>query len=116
MHPQPTIPPNTPPALSLKFALARLFWLYVGPMTLLLTSFSIVRAGSGWATHLDGLFFAVLGLTVFARWYELQSGRGCDGYGNPATMAALPGYLRVVAPIALAAWVIANMLGNHLLA
>jgi hypothetical protein len=111
-----TMPTNKPKALSLRFALARLFWLYAGPMIMLLTSFSIVRAGSGWTTYLDAVFLVVLGLTIFARWYELHSGHGCDGFGNPVTMAVFPKYLGLIVPVAVAAWVIANMLGNHILA
>jgi hypothetical protein len=50
-----------------------------------------------------------------ARWYELRSGQGKDGYGNPATTADFPRYAARAMSLALAGWVTANLLGNHLL-
>ena len=73
-------------------ALARLTWFVFGPMALAFLAFFIVESGSGWTTALDAAFVAVIGLMLLARWYELRSGLGQDGYGHPATLAAFPRY------------------------
>ena len=96
-------------------ALARLCWFFFGPMLLAFLTFFIVDTGSGWATALDAAFVAVVGLMLLARWYELRSGLGQDGYGYPATMAAFPRYAAWTVAVSLAVWAGANALGNHVL-
>jgi len=96
-------------------AIARLIWFFFGPMALTFLAFAIINAGTGWTTSLDAIFLVVTILMLSARWYELQSGHGQDGYGNPTTLAAFPKYAWRLVAIALAAWVAANAVGNHLL-
>jgi hypothetical protein len=108
-HPAPT------PRGRLSVALARLTWFAFGPVALALLAYSIVAAGTGWTTWLDAAFAAVALLMLAARWYELRSGEGQDGFGNPATTADFPKYAGWAISLALAAWLAANVLGNHVL-
>jgi len=94
---------------------ARLFWFFFGPIALFLVAAFIVQSGTGWATPLDAAFLVIAGLVVLARWYELRSGEGRDGYGRPVTLAQFPKYAGWAVPTAIAAWVAANLLGNHIL-
>ena len=71
--------------------------------------------GSGWTTALDIAFAVVVGLMLLARWYELRSGLGQDGYGKPATLAAFPKYAAWTVTVSLVLWAGANALGNHVL-
>lgn len=113
--------PNTPtspapqPVSDLRVMAARIFWFILGPAILILLTLKIVETGSGWATIHDGLFFLVLALMVFGRWYELRSGQGQDASGNPATLEAFRPFLSRMLPMGLALWCVANILGNHVL-
>ena len=93
--------------------LARLFWFFIGPLALVLLAYLIFSGGDGWTTWYDAAFGGVVGLMLLARWFELQSGEGQDSYGNPANASHFPRYLRLAVPIALAVWLVANVLGNH---
>jgi hypothetical protein len=103
------------PSTPARVFLARLFWFFFGPIALGLIAYQIARSGTGWATPLDVAFLTIMVLMIGARWYELWSGRGQDGYGKPATLAAFPKYAGGLISIALAVWVAANLLGNHVL-
>lgn len=94
--------------------LARAFWFFIGPMLLGILAYAIVSAGSGWTTWLDLAFIGVVALTLFARRYELKSGEGTDGFGEPATVANFPKYASWAIPTATGVWVLANVLGNHI--
>ncbi len=107
--------PPTKPSGRGTVALARLTWFVFGPMVLAFLAFFIVDSGSGWTTALDAAFVVVVGLMLLARWYELGSGLGQDGYGYPATLAAFPKYAAWTVAVSLAVWAGANALGNHVL-
>ena len=94
---------------------ARLVWMMLGPLVLALIFMGIVKAGSGWATLLDLLWFAVVGLMIFCRWWEQRSGQATLATGEPATWEDFRHYVRFLAPIALGAWLAANLIGNHFL-
>jgi hypothetical protein len=92
----------------------RAMWFFAGPAALLLTLYGIAHAGSGWATVLDAVFFVVVGLMVWCRWIEQQSGRGTTVYGGASTWADFRRYVKTFLPLAVLAWLAANLLGNHL--
>lgn len=108
-------PAAPPPVSDPRVLLARITWFFLGPAMLLLLSVRIVESGSGWATIYDAMFFVMLALIVFARWFELRSGQGQDESGQPTTLAAFRPYVSRVVPIGVAVWGVANILGNHLL-
>lgn len=96
--------------------LARITWLFVGPVALCLLLVGIVNAGSGWATVLDAVFFVLLGLIVLCRWTEQRSGKALTAYGDePSTWAHFRRFVTAFVPLALGAWVVANVIGNHIL-
>jgi hypothetical protein len=82
-------------------------------MVLLLTG--IVTSGRGWLTVLDGLFFLVLAATVGCRWIDQRSGFAVSDDGKSLTWADFWRYVGILVPTAVAAWVLANVAGNHLL-
>ncbi len=99
-----------------KLILARIFWVFLGPVALSLMLLGIANAGSGWATLLDLAFLMVLGLTVLCRWSEQRSGKAMTAYGDePSTWAHFRRYVRTFVPLALVAWIVANAIGNHIL-
>jgi len=110
----PAHAPNTPPPItSFGVMLAHITWFFVGPLVLLLTLFSIVNAGTGWATALDVVFFVLVGLTVWCRWFDQRSGQATNCYGEPATWANCRRYMLWMPVVAGIAWIIANVIGNH---
>jgi hypothetical protein len=93
----------------------RVFWTMIGPLSLVLLAFTIIRIGSGWMTWADIAYFAVLGGMLLARRQEFRRGNRRRADGNPATPADLHRYVQLIIPIGLGVWVVANVVGNHLL-
>ena len=98
---------------SLPVFLSRIFWMMVGPLTLVLLAFSIVIKGSGWLTLTDLAFLGVLGSLLLARWLEFQGGKPRTSTGEPATPAHLRRYAITTIVLGASAWVAANLVGNH---
>jgi hypothetical protein len=111
-NPSPPQDSTVPPAAT---TFERLLWFIVGPAMLMVLAVLIVNSGSGWWTVLDMLFFVAIALMVWSRWAEIRSGYGRTAYNDPATPAHFRRYVTVMVPVALAAWAVANVLGNHLL-
>jgi hypothetical protein len=97
-------------------ALGRVFWMLLGPMLLVLLTFAIVEIGSGWLTAADLGFFAILAAILFARWLEFRAGHAQTASGEPATGRDLQRYVVGAGLVGMAVWVVANVLGNYVLA
>jgi len=95
---------------------ARLTWSFIGPAALLLTSFGIISSGEGWLTKLDILFAVVVVWMLFGRWFDQQKTSDAPtAEGRPAK-GPFGRYVGMLLAIAAGAWLVANVLGNHLLA
>lgn len=101
---------------SLLGVLGRLIWMMLGPMGLVLMTFLVIKTGDGWLTGADFGYFGILAAMMFARWLEFHGGNPQTAEGQPATSEHLRRYLIGVAVLGLSAWVIANIVGNYLLA
>ena len=97
-------------------ALARLVWMMLGPVALVLTAVAIVRTGNGWLTGADIAYFAVLGAVLLARWGEFRGGSAQTATGEPATREDVRRFLIFTAAGGLLVWVAANLVANHWLA
>lgn len=97
-------------------ALARVYWMLLGPMALALAAFSIVKAGPGWLNPADIAYFALLAAVLAARCLEFRAGSPQTAEGEPATPADLRRYLIATSVIGLAIWVFLNLLANLWLA
>ncbi|MFO0840142.1 MAG: hypothetical protein U1D55_16665 [Phycisphaerae bacterium] len=95
---------------------ARVTWVALGPMLLLLTTVGIIRYGGGWLTFVDAFFVLLVGLMVLGRWIEMRSGSATTAEGDPANWSHFRQYVAWLLPIAGGVWIAANVLGNHLLA
>lgn len=93
---------------------ARMFWLLLGPAILLLLALSIAKRGSSWFTPHDVAYLCVLGLVLFARWFEFRE-NPTTGAGEPATPADLRKYLIGATAIGMGLWCTAHGLGNYFL-
>ncbi len=96
-------------------ALSRLMWMLFGPLLLCLITYGIVTSGSGWLTTRDAAFVVVVALMVGGRRREHRSGAALTATGEPATEKHLTRYVRILLPLAACVWVVANVLGNHVL-
>jgi hypothetical protein len=94
---------------------SRVYWMMIGPLGLVLLAFTIIRAGTGWLTWIDLGYLAMLGGMLLARWWEFREGRAKTTDGQPAAPADLRRYVQQAASLGLVMWVVANLLGNHLL-
>jgi hypothetical protein len=100
---------------SLSALFGRVFWMMVGPLSLVLLTFAIVQIGSGWLTWADCLYLAVLGGMVLARWQEFRRGSPRTTDGRPATRGDLRHYVQTAVPVGVGIWVAANVVGNYVL-
>ncbi|MDD4270828.1 MAG: hypothetical protein PHO07_05720 [Pirellulales bacterium] len=108
--------PNDRPAINTFGGLiTRLTWFCLGPAAILLTLCGILSTGSGWATALDAIYFVFVGVVIWCRWTEQRSGRGATVYGEPTTWDDFRRYVKTLLLVAFGAWVLANLLGNHVL-
>ena len=108
----PAHTPNAAPVItSFGVMFAHVAWFFVGPLALLLTLFSIVNAGTGWATVLDAVFFVLVGLIVWCRWFDQRSGQATTCYGEASTWADCRRYMLWMPVVAGVAWIVANVIG-----
>jgi hypothetical protein len=90
---------------------ARLFWMLAGPAALLLLAFSLAGKKDGWFSSQSIAFLVVLAAVIATRWLDPQTSDG-----EPTTGAHLRMFTVMAVGVGLAAWAIANVLGNHWLA
>ena len=102
-----------PPTKSFALVLARMFWIQLGPMILIILALNIIMYGRGWFTALDLIFLALLGGLVLARWFEFRGGNPLTSTGEPATKSHLRRYAIGSTIAGLGTWVFANLLGNY---
>lgn len=94
---------------------ARLTWVMAGPVALMGLTYAIVSRGTGWLTGFDAAFAIVAGLMLLGRWVEQRSGSATTIKGEPATLEQLKRYVTILLAVAVAVWIVANLLGNHVL-
>lgn len=85
----------------------------VGPAILFIIAVFIARDGGGWFTPKDIAFLTVLGCLILGRIVEFSGGDPRTAAGEPATRDHLRRYIIVALAIGLAAWTLANLVGNH---
>lgn len=94
---------------------ARLTCIVLAPVVLGFTTILIVANGTGWLTRLDLVFAVAAALMLFGRWVEFRSGCStslCSGALTPNDFRPWVTWFSIVA---IAIWMIANILGNHML-
>ena len=79
-----------------------------GPAALLLLAFSLAGKKEGWFSSQSIAFLVVLAAVIVTRWLDPQTSEG-----EPTTGAHLRMFTATAVVVGLAAWAIANMLGNH---
>jgi divalent metal cation (Fe/Co/Zn/Cd) transporter len=87
----------------------------LGPVVLLCTTWGILSQHTGWFTRLDAVFAVAVGLMVLGRWVEQRSGTATTLTGKPATLEQCKRYTAILLSSAAVVWVVANLIGNHLL-
>lgn len=107
--------PNPGQITSLRVLFARLLWVMLGPIVLLLVTMGIVSGGAGWTTGLDLIFAVVVCLMIAGRWVELKSGEGAKLTGEAETTDDFRKYAFITLPTTGILWIAANVLGNHVL-
>ena len=104
------------PTGSMFVLFSRVFWMMLGPMTLGLLTLTIISIGTSWFTPADFAFLAVLGALLLARCIEFSSGDPRNAMGEPASPGDLRQYILGTIVLGLVLWVVANLIGNYLLA
>ena len=101
---------------SFSMTIARIFWMMIGPLALILLAFKIVQTGTGWLTPIDLSFFGVLAAVIVCRWLEFRGGDPRTSTGEPATPDDLRRFVVTATLGGVGVWALANVLGLHLLA
>ena len=87
---------------------ARLFWMLAGPAALLLLAYSLTGNKDGWLSTQSIAFLVVLGVVIVTRWLDPQTSEG-----EATTAEHLRKFTMTTLGVGLAAWAVANMLGNY---
>ena len=85
--------------------------MFVGPAALLLLAYSLAGNNNGWFSTQSIAFLIVLVVVIVMRWLDPQTSEG-----EPTTGEHLRRFTATALGVGLAAWGIANLLGNHWLA
>lgn len=93
--------------------IGRLAWIFVGPLTLMLLLMTFATHPRDWFSGMTFIYFAVLLIMIWGRWREHRAGSPKTVYGDPAKPEHFRQYLLVIVPLALAAWVLANVVGHR---
>lgn len=101
---------------SMLILFGRLFWMMVGPGTLLVSAVLIVSsARAGWRTGADIMYWIALAGMILGRYVEHRGGNPRTSTGDPATVGDLRRYVITTAIVGAVVWVIANVVSNHVL-
>jgi hypothetical protein len=103
------------PINSLLVLLGRLAWAAVGPVLLVGALYGVMHH-QGWLTFWDLFYVLVVVIMLAGRWVEHRSGSATKLTGEPAGVGHFSRYASVMLPCTVAAWVVANVLTNHVLA
>lgn len=101
------------PMSSFGVLFTRLAWMVFGPLALFLLISTIARSSEGWFTGPDFAYLGVLGVMLLSRIVEFRNGSAITADGQPMTKLHLLRYLVVTGVLGVAAWVVANILANH---
>lgn len=102
-------------AKPLRFLFVRLFWVALGPAFLLAILASMIQNATGWLSVRDAVYFTVLVSMIGLRRYDFSYGDRTNLSGEVTTEAEVRRYSWVVGLGGVAAWAVANLLGNHIL-
>jgi hypothetical protein len=87
-----------------------MFWMMIGPGILSILALTIAEGHQGWfAGRSIAFLFVLIAVTLARRLDPLTAD------GEPATQGDLRWHVLFTLSLGLAAWVTANLLGNHLL-
>lgn len=106
---------SIPASSGVGVGLARVFWTLFGPMILfgiLLLNFS---QPGGWLTRWDVLVPVIVAALIGCRWLEQLTPGARTAYGDSSTPAHFRRYVLVLVTATVAAWVLVNILANHVL-
>jgi hypothetical protein len=111
----PQNPKDPTATTSFSLVIVHLVWLFLGPFALGLMLLGIMQSGSGWWTGLDLALLFVVAAMICARWIDQRSGQATTVYGEPSTWVDFRRYALTLPALAGAAWIVANVIGNHVL-
>jgi hypothetical protein len=90
--------------------MARLVWMFIGPLVLLGLAYAMASEQRGWLAAQSIAFIVILGLVVVCRWADPLTSDG-----EPTTREHLRRYALRTFLAGGFAWALANLAGNHLL-
>ena len=95
---------SAPQSTSFRAMLARVTWIFFGPMLLVVAAGAIATKSKSLFSFADGAYFFVLGAMLVGRWAEFRDGEPRTATGEPATRQDLRRYALAVSCIGLLVW------------
>ena len=86
-------------------AIARLFWMFLGPGILFLLAYNIAEKNEGWVAPLSIAFLVILVLVIAARQVD-----PFDSYGEPRVPGVVWRFTIGAIVVGLLLWVVVHML------
>ena len=90
-------------------AIARIFWMFIGPATLALLAIILIDKSVGWLAPQSIAFLVVLGMAVIARWIDPLD----LDTDKPAAPGQVPRHMVLTLLLGIAVWTAANALGAY---
>ncbi len=108
-NPEAQVPTQAPEITSIWVFLARLFWVILGPMTLLLVLLGLILNKPEAVGGLDAFYAIVVLLMLGGRWIEQRSAAPKTASGELSTPESFRRYIYILIPVAIVAWVAARV-------
>src|SRR5262245_45103186 len=106
--------PSAPETTSFRAALARITWMFLGPLAAFVAGVGLFVQHHGVLSFGDVPFFLAVGAILVGRWVEYRGGNAQSATGEPVTDAHVRRYLIAVSACALLVWAAALLLrGLH---
>lgn len=103
-NPDAQAPTQAAEITSIWVFLARLFWVILGPMTLLLVLLGLILNKPEAVSGLDAFYGIVVLLMLGGRWIEQRSAAPKTASGELSTPESFRRYICILIPVSIIAW------------
>jgi len=89
---------------------ARLLWMLLGNLVLVITAIFIAQYREGVFHTADGIFWITAGVLILVRYLDIKFWGGATGMGKPASMADWRSYVMILLGCCTAGWLLLHLI------
>jgi hypothetical protein len=93
---------------------AHVFWIFAGPVVLVLLLINIVLRRSGSLSTSDAVYFLVAAAVFACRWIDQRTGQATTSTGELATWTDFRRYATRLPPVAIGTWIVVKLVSGWL--